>query len=77
MLPAALAAPYALAFATAAGARRILLAGFDGYGAGDSRQSEMVQILEAYQNLPNKVPLIAITPSTYPVQQSSIYAPSF
>lgn len=76
VLPAALAAPYALAFATAAGARRILLAGFDGYGAADPRQSEMVHILEAYQNLPRKVPLIAITPTTYPVQQSSLYAPS-
>jgi 4-hydroxy 2-oxovalerate aldolase len=76
VLPAALAAPYALAFATAAGARRILLAGFDGYGAQDPRQAEMVQVFEAYQQLPNKVPVIALTPSTYPVNQSSIFAPS-
>ncbi|MES2294544.1 MAG: aldolase catalytic domain-containing protein [Pseudomonadota bacterium] len=75
-MPAALAAPYSMALATAAGAGRILLAGFDGYDAGDPRQSEMVHIFEAYQKLSNKVPVIALTPSTYPVQQSSVYAPA-
>ncbi|WP_208028130.1 aldolase catalytic domain-containing protein [Rhabdothermincola sediminis] len=76
VLPARLAVAYAIAAATAGGARRILLAGFDGYRAGDPRQEEMVEVLRAYEESGRVVPLIAITPSTYPVQQSSVYAPT-
>lgn len=76
VLPARLAVAYAIAAATAGGARRILLAGFDGYHAGDPRQEEMVEVLRAYEESGRAVPLIAITPSTYPVQQGSVYAPA-
>ncbi|MEJ5255868.1 MAG: aldolase catalytic domain-containing protein [Acidimicrobiales bacterium] len=76
VLPARLAVAYAIAAATAGGARRILLAGFDGYHAGDPRQEEMVEMLRAYEQSGRAVPLIAVTPSTYPVQQSSLYAPT-
>jgi 4-hydroxy 2-oxovalerate aldolase len=76
VLPAALAAPYALAFVTAAGARRVFLAGFDGYGAEDPRQVEMIQMLEAYRRVPNSLPLVALTSSSYPVQQSSLHVVS-
>ncbi len=75
VLPAGLSIAYALALATAAGARRILLAGVDGYGAGDPRQEEMVSVLNAFAGLPDAPPMVAVTPTTYPVPQASLYAP--
>ena len=75
VLPQALAIGYALAAATAGGAKRILLAGLDGYAAGDARQERMLHLLKLYQGLGSARPLIAVTPTTYPVKQSSIYAP--
>jgi 4-hydroxy 2-oxovalerate aldolase len=73
-IPAALVALYAIAFANAGGAKRIYLAGFDGYPQGDQRHSDMVRMLEEYaQN--GTAELIAVTPSAYPVRQSSVYDP--
>lgn len=74
-IPSLIAAAYALAIATGAGAKRILLAGFDGFDATDYRQAEMVEVLELYQNAPGAVPLLAITPTSFPVPQSSLFAP--
>jgi 4-hydroxy 2-oxovalerate aldolase len=74
-LPAAYVALYAIAFANAGGAERIYLAGFDGYPLGDPRQVEMVTLLEQYTATPGAVELIAVTPTAYPVTQSSIYDP--
>jgi 4-hydroxy 2-oxovalerate aldolase len=75
VLPATLAAAYAIALATAAGAQRILMAGFDGYAAGDPRQEEMIEVLEQYQRVDTAIPIMAITPTTYPIMQRSIYEP--
>ena len=74
ILPRALPAAYALAFANAAGAKRIFLAGFDGFQATDHRQSVMMEVLGAYAGA-KLAPLEALTPTNYPVQQSSVYAP--
>lgn len=73
-IPGLLVAPYAFAAASMGGAKRILLAGFDGYGPGDPRQEEMVEVINCYRNLTQSVPLVAITPSTYGVEQSSVYS---
>lgn len=75
VLPAMLAAAYAIALATAAGAERILMTGFDGYAAGDPRQEEMIEVLEQYQRVDKAIPIMAITPTTYPIMQRSIYEP--
>lgn len=75
VLPTTLAAAYAIAIATAAGAERVLMTGFDGYAAGDSRQEEMIGVLEQYQRVDKAIPIMAITPTTYPVMQRSIYEP--
>lgn len=75
MLPATLAAAYAIALATAAGAERILMTGFDGYAAGDPRQEEMIEVLEQYQRVDKAIQIMAITPTTYPIMQRSIYEP--
>lgn len=70
-----LALAYAIAAITAAGAKRVFLAGFDGYGSSDPRQQEMVDVLEDYKQLPHALRLSAITPTTYPVEQCSLYQP--
>jgi 4-hydroxy 2-oxovalerate aldolase len=75
VVPAPLVAAYALALATAAGANRILLAGFDGYGGDDPRSFEMDTIFSAYQAADGAVPLVAITPSRYGLPQMSVYSP--
>jgi len=75
VLPRSLAVGYAMAVVTAGGAERILLAGFDGYPAGDVRQEEMLHLLEQYGRVEGTPPLLAVTPTTYPVKQGSIYSP--
>ena len=75
VLPARLVIAYAMAAATAAGAQRILLAGVDGYPAGDARQDEMVEVFTAYQAMSGNVPMVAVTPTTYPIAQGSVHAP--
>ncbi len=76
VVPGRLAMAYAMAVATVAGARRILLAGVDGFPAGDARQDEMVEVLAAYHAMPGAVPIVAVTPTTYPIAQASVYAPT-
>jgi len=70
-----LALAYAISVATSSGANKILLAGIDGYGESDPRQHEMVDLIEAYEKIPASLPLLAITPTTYPIEQRSIYEP--
>lgn len=66
---------YAIAVATAAGAEKILLAGVDGYPSSDPRQLEMVEMMNSYQQLSESLELSAVTPTTYPIDQRSIYEP--
>lgn len=75
ILPCPLAVAYALSIATIGQAKRIFLVGFDGYSADDPRQKDMVDMLHLYQTQKNTAPLIALTPSAYPVTKGSIYAP--
>ena len=75
-LPHALSAVYGIALALQGGARHVYLAGFDGYSAGDPRQQEMIDCLEflrAQSAVDQRI--TAITPTTYPVKQGSLYAP--
>lgn len=74
-LPRPLAMAYAMAVAVAAGARRILLAGVDGYGAGDARQEEMAEVFATFAEVAPDIPVVAVTPTTYAIAQSSIFAP--
>lgn len=74
VLPRQLVAAYALALANAAGAKKILLAGFDGYPPADARHKVMLEVLALYEKMPSSAPLMAITPTNYPVRQSSVYA---
>jgi 4-hydroxy 2-oxovalerate aldolase len=67
---------YALAVAAAGNANRILLAGFDGYSADDPRQEEMIRILQLYAKTETAPPIIALTPTNYPVRKGSLFAPN-
>jgi 4-hydroxy 2-oxovalerate aldolase len=71
-----MASAYCLALCVAGGASQILLAGFDGYEKADPRQEDMIEVFEAYERCLDKVPIVAVTPTSYPILQQSIYAPT-
>jgi 4-hydroxy 2-oxovalerate aldolase len=75
VLSSSLVLMYSLMVATASGANRVILAGMDGYDSSDPRQLEMVRMLEGYYAMDSHLPVMAITPSTYPVEQRSLYDP--
>jgi len=67
---------YAISIACASNAKRILLAGADGYEISDPRYKEVVSIFEQYSEAENAIPVKAITKTTYPIEQRSIYDPT-
>ena len=74
-LPYALSAVYGLAAALAGGAECVYTAGLDGYGPGDPRQKEMTESIEMLKSQANfKDRVVAITPTSYPIRQGSLYA---
>jgi len=76
VIPYDLTVPYALAIAINGGADSISLIGFDGFERGDIRQIEMVELFTQIKiKLPN-LNLVSLTPTTYPINQGSIYAPN-
>ncbi|WHY90980.1 aldolase catalytic domain-containing protein [Neobacillus cucumis] len=74
VLPNSLVFAYALAIATSGNASRILLAGFDGYGAEDPRTSEINNLLNTFTQVPATPPVLSITPTQYKISSSSVYA---
>ncbi|MDC8456137.1 aldolase catalytic domain-containing protein [Marinobacter sp. DS40M6] len=73
-VPTSLVIAYALAIVTSGRAERVLMSGFDGYGADDPRSQEMQNLLSLYQSSPEAVPLVAVTPTRYSLPVQSIYA---
>ncbi len=71
-----LAAAYALAVVTQAGASKISLVCFDGFSADDPRQEEMNDVFIKYTSLEKSLSITALTPTTYRLNQSSIFSPS-
>lgn len=74
VLPTSIVTAYALAVATSGHAKRVLLAGLDGFSADDPRQSEMEELLVKYQHTEGSLPLVSITPTRYSIATESIYA---
>tara|TARA_R110000851_G_scaffold135045_1_gene270436 strand:- start:23974 stop:25587 length:1614 start_codon:yes stop_codon:yes gene_type:complete len=72
-LPTSLVVGYALAVATSGHANRILMAGFDGYGADDPRSREMQQLLDQYQAAEGALQMTAITSTRYGLDCESVY----
>lgn len=73
-LPASLVVAYALAVVSSGNASKVLMAGFDGFGADDPRSHEMKQLFEQYQSTEQAVTLVAITPTRYSIHTESVYA---
>lgn len=74
VLPSSLVLGYALAIAASGKATRILLAGFDGYGSDDPRSIEVDNLMNSFSKVENTPPLLAVTPTQYKIESTSIYA---
>ena len=74
ILPRLFTLVYALSIATSGQAERILLAGFDGYGNDDIRTKIIDELLHLYSITTGSRSLLAVTPTTYSIRSSSIYA---
>lgn len=73
--PTSLVLAYALAVATSGKAQRILMAGFDGYPAGDPRNEEMESVLMSLAEAHAVPPCLSITPTSYKrLKSQSVYA---
>lgn len=73
ILPTSLVVAYALAALTSGKAKRVLLAGFDGYPAGDARNEETTELFEAYFQTGKGIDLTCITPTKYRLPTQSVY----
>ena len=74
VIPHALTAAYALAVAVSGGARKIYLAGFDGFEASDPRQVEMEEVFESFMRTYPDIELISLTPTSYQLRSTSVFA---
>lgn len=74
VLPSSLVIAYALAIAASGEASRILLAGFDGYGADDPRTAEVNNLFSNFTQVQTTPQVVAITPTQYKIPVSSVYA---
>lgn len=68
-----LIASYIFGMLAEAGAKEILLAGFDGYDGNSEKYQEMAKQLDLFNARYPALPLISITPSRYPLKQRSMY----
>jgi len=73
VLNSSLALMYAISVATAGGAEKIFMTGIDGYEASSPKQLEMINVLEQYNRRADALRLIAITPTSYPVERYSVF----
>lgn len=64
---------YAIAFLVAQGARKIFLAGFDGYDENDSRNSEFMQNIRRVKGLYPDLKLVSLTPTKYDLEVGQLF----
>ena len=74
VIPNTLAISYALGISNSGKAKKIYIAGFDGYEADDPKRKEMDDLFSLYQSLKKKSELVSITPTKYKVKSISVYA---
>ena len=72
-LPKAQVLAYSLLACLSGGAAEVMMAGFDGYSAGDARLAEEQSLLDGILSLDFPGTVRAITPTKYSVPTSSIY----
>jgi len=73
ILPSPLVLAYALAVVNSGQAKKIFLAGFDGYDSDDSRRSEVDAIFNAYKQNEKAMQITSVTPTRYEIPVQSIY----
>lgn len=74
IIPSQLVFAYALSFVVGGNAKRIFLAGFSGFGLGDSRNQEINELIKKLYKARPQIELIAITPTEYiGLKSKSIY----
>ena len=71
--PTPLVAAYALGIAASGKARRVLLAGFDGFPSDDPRQKEMLDTLLLFREAVPNLEVVSVTPSRYELSTQSVY----
>ena len=72
-LPTSLVFAYVLAVANSGLANEIILAGFDGFNAGDPRKKEMDETIKIYRKHPDALSLKSITPTGYEISVQSVF----
>ncbi|MFM8857393.1 MAG: aldolase [Actinomycetota bacterium] len=75
-IPHGIVTAYALAVAARGGARSISLVGLDGFPVSDPRHSVMVDVFDSFARIDGTPPIGSLTPTSYPVRASSLYAPA-
>ncbi|MFT5529115.1 MAG: 4-hydroxy 2-oxovalerate aldolase, partial [Alteromonadaceae bacterium] len=75
IVPFDITVAYAFSVAEIMKANNVTLIGFNGYDSNDTRQLEMLETINLMQQFNITHNLLALTPTTYPLTQGSIYAP--
>jgi len=75
IVPFDITVAYAFSVAETMKANNVTLVGFNGYESNDTRQLEMLETLKLMHTFQITDNLVALTPTTYPLTQGSIYAP--
>jgi len=73
-LPNSLVFGYAISACVIGSAKNIYLVGFDGHETENSVQEEMLNLIKLFKSKIKKLNLTSLTPTTYPISKSSIYA---
>ena len=74
IIPNQLVFAYVLSFIASGKANKAFLAGFEGYSLGDTRNTEINELIVKFKQKENNLKLIAITPSQYSgLETISIY----
>ena len=76
VIPFDITAAYIFAMLVESKPNSIKVVGFDGYEKNDPRQQEMLTIFGLYAEINIHNPIISLTPTSYPINKGSIYAPN-
>ena len=73
IIPNTLAISYALGISNSGKAKKIFIAGFDGYDGEDPKKNEMDELFFLYQSLKEKSELVSITPTKYNIKVTPVH----
>ncbi len=74
VIPFDITVAYAFSIAEVMKSKEVNLVGFDGYESTDLRQLEMLKIITLMKDFDISTNLTALTPTSYPIKQGSVYA---